>query len=55
MNKLGEIKRLLVMAAVVCLAVRVVFWAIEPLFPYIMGALVFVVVLGYLWFRTTKL
>jgi len=41
----------LVMALLTAFTVRVVWWAIEPLLPYVVSALVLVLVLGFIYFR----
>ncbi|MEV8548192.1 hypothetical protein [Streptomyces sp. NPDC051572] len=49
-----KLRAWLLLTLLVAFTVRVVWWTIEPLLPLIVGALVIVVVLGYLYHRSSR-
>lgn len=49
-----KLRAWLLLALLLAFTVRVVWWAIEPLLPLIVGALVVVMVLGYLYHRASR-
>ncbi|MER0445980.1 hypothetical protein ABR738_15665 [Streptomyces sp. Edi4] len=36
------------------LTIRVLWWAVEPFIPYLIGMLAIVMALGYIYFRMTR-
>ncbi len=54
MKYLKHAKAFLVTAAIICVCIRVIFWAIEPLLPYLLGGIILVTVIGMAIYRTTR-
>ncbi len=55
MKYLTQAKQFFVTALIVCLCIRVMWWAVAPLLPYLLGGVVICIVLAIALFRTTKL
>ncbi len=55
MKYLKAAKSYLIAAAVVCVCIRVIFYAIEPLLPYLLGGVILVTVIAMAIYRTTRL
>ena len=51
MKFLEQAKSILITAAIICICLRIIVWAIMPLVPYIIVGLVLVMVLGLILFR----
>ena len=49
-----RIRSALVAVVVLAIAVRIIWWALEPMIGWIIGALVAVVVVGSLFFRSRR-
>jgi fatty acid desaturase len=54
MKYIKNARAFLVSAVIVCICVRVVFWAIEPLLPYLLGGLILLTIVGVAVFRSTR-
>lgn len=59
MKYLDGAKTYMLAAAVICVCVRIIFAAIEPLLPYLLGGLIllgiFSTIFGIMWNRSSKL
>lgn len=44
----------LVTALLLAVTIRVLWWSVEPLVPYLIAALALVTILGFMWYRATK-
>ena len=47
-------RAMLVTLLLAALCIRVVWWTIAPMIPYVTGALVVVTILGYIMYRATR-
>ena len=47
-------RALLVTLVLAALAVKVAWWVVAPMVPYLIGALIVVVVMGFIYHRMTK-
>jgi hypothetical protein len=56
---LKQAKGFLVSAVAVCVGIRIIWWCVEPLVPYLVTLLIviwiFAFIFGVLWNRTSKL
>lgn len=46
-----RVRSALISLVVLALAFRIIWWAIEPVLPFLLIALLLVVIIGWVWFR----
>lgn len=49
-----KVRAWLVTAILFAVAVRVLWWSVEPMLPYLLVGVVIVTIIGFVWFRSTR-
>lgn len=51
---IARLRAWLVTALLLAVTIRVLWWTVEPMVPYLITGLVLVTILGFMWYRATK-